>query len=343
MSADYKPILWNPEKRKYDRAFLLGLGLFFIAFAAISLFVHPQITAETLLIRMTASAAFVLLHLILIIGPLYRLDQRFLPLLYNRRHLGVTMFFLALIHAVFSLIQFHALGDAPILASLFLANTNYGILPAFPFQILGFFALIILFLMAASSHDFWLKNLGPSVWKALHMGVYLVYLLLFAHVLLGVIQLEHAPAVLFLLGFGAVSVTSFHLLAAFRRKPLKKAAAAALIPVCHVDEIPENRARIIQVGKEEIAIFKYEGKLSAVRNQCKHQHGPLGEGKIVAGCITCPWHGYQYLPESGCSPPPFTEKVATYALQVNSQGMVLVNPNPFPEGTPLPPALIPPK
>ena len=24
------------------------------------------------------------------------------------------------------------------------------------------------------------------------------------------------------------------------------------------------------------------------------------------GCITCPWHGYQYLPHNGQSPPPFT-------------------------------------
>ena len=34
--------------------------------------------------------------MILSIGPLARLDRRFLPLLYNRRHLGVTMFVLAL-------------------------------------------------------------------------------------------------------------------------------------------------------------------------------------------------------------------------------------------------------
>jgi hypothetical protein len=25
--------------------------------------------------------------------------------------------------------------------------------------------------------------------------------------------------------------------------------------------------------------------------------GPLGEGKIIDGCVTCPWHGYQYLPD----------------------------------------------
>mgnify|MGYP003753304843 CR=1 FL=1 len=48
-----------------------------------------------------------------------------------------------------------------------------------------------------------------------------------------------------------------------------------------------------------------------MHNVCKHQMGPLGEGKIIDGCITCPWHGYQYLPANGQSPPPFTEMVKT--------------------------------
>ena len=43
------------------------------------------------------------------------------------------------------------------------------------------------------------------------------------------------------------------------------------------------------------------------------------------GCITCPWHGYQYRPESGSSPPPFNDVVPTYSLRVES-GRVLVDP-----------------
>ena len=99
-----------------------------------------------------------------------------------------------------------------------------------------------------------------------------------------------------------------------------------------MNEIDENRAKVILVGDENIAIFKYEGKLSAVHNVCKHQGGPLGEGKVIDGCITCPWHGYQYLPGNGQSPPPFTEKVATYELKLEGS-TVYINPEPFAEGT----------
>jgi DMSO/TMAO reductase YedYZ heme-binding membrane subunit len=80
-------------------------------FIALTLAFNEQVTFETLLIRSTATLAVLLLHVILAIGPLCRLNKKFLPLLYNRRHLGVTMFSIALIHGTFSILQFHALGN----------------------------------------------------------------------------------------------------------------------------------------------------------------------------------------------------------------------------------------
>ena len=67
---------------------------------------------------------------------------------------------------------------------------------------------------------------------------------------------------------------------------------------------------------EPIAVFRHAGRLSAVTNLCAHQNGPLGEGRVIDGCITCPWHGYQYRLEDGIAPPPFTEKLATFRLRV---------------------------
>ena len=52
---------------------------------------------------------------------------------------------------------------------------------------------MILFLMAATSHDFWMANLTAPVWKSLHMLVYLAYGLLVLHVTLGVLQAETSP------------------------------------------------------------------------------------------------------------------------------------------------------
>jgi sulfoxide reductase heme-binding subunit YedZ len=92
-------------------------------------------------------------------------------------------------------------------------------------------------------------------------------------------------------------------------------------------------------GAERIAVFRNGNKVHAVSNACRHQGGPLGEGRIIDGCITCPWHGFQYRPEDGRSPEPFTERISTYETQIRD-GIVYVNPHPLTPGTSVSPSLI---
>ncbi len=346
MSVNYSAILWNRQKRIYDLIILLFSLMYLCCFVGFNLIFHPDISPQILVIRATATIATVMLHIILMIGPLARLNKVFLPLLYNRRHLGVSMFFWALVHGGFSIIYFHGFGDIPALVSLFISNTNYTSLTNFPFQTLGFSVLLILMIMAFSSHDFWLKNLNPKIWKILHMLVYLAYALLIMHIMLGILQLEISPIFATILGIGMVCITTLHILASLKTKKedsfgqgQKKLRQDGWILVGNINSIAENRAKIITYQNRSIAIFKYDNKFSAVNNACKHQNGPLGEGKIIDGCITCPWHGYQYRPQDGCSPAPFTEKVETYDVAIKDN-QIWLNPQPYPEGTKRPPAII---
>lgn len=343
MSHTYQAISWNPQKRRYDSVIALGVGLYLALFLSVSTIANPHATVETLLLRAFGTAALLLLHLILLIGPAARLWPRLLPLLYNRRHLGVTTFLLGLAHGGLALVQFHALGDLPPLVSVLVSNTRYTSLADFPFQPLGLLALLLLFLLAATSHDFWLKQLSAPVWKRLHMLVYLAYALLMAHVSLGVLQAETSPWLAGALGAGLLGVVSLQLAAARREQPLDvplpSPPAAEFVLACRVAEIPENRARIVTLAGERVAIFKYDGQISALSNVCQHQNGPLGEGVIRDGCVTCPWHGFQYLPASGASPAPFTEKVPTFRVQVRD-AQVFVDPRPLPPGTAVAPARV---
>jgi len=129
-----------------------------------------------------------MLTIILSIGPLTRLDRRFLPLLYNRRHFGVFTFFVALLHASF-LVEWYVVQNAlPNLYDELTKVSDYGNFIGFPFKALGIAALLILFLMAATSHDYWLVFLTPRVWKGLHMAIYAAYGLVVMHVALGSLQ-----------------------------------------------------------------------------------------------------------------------------------------------------------
>jgi sulfoxide reductase heme-binding subunit YedZ len=350
MSASYRAIGWNAQKRAYDAALAAGVLAYLAAFALVALRAHPQATAETLLLRASGTAAFALLHLVLCIGPLCRLDARCLPLLYNRRHLGVTTFALGALHGLLALVQFHSQGVLDPLVSALSSEGVLGSAPATPFHLFGLGALAILFLLAATSHDFWLANLSAPVWKALHMLVYLAYALLVAHVGFGAARAGGGGVLLACTALGAALVCSLHLAAALRERRADRASqrsahvtepqsvnaqeaeAVNWIDAGTPDQIELGRARTVLVAGERVAVFRHERGLSAVSAVCQHQNGPLGEGRVLDGCIVCPWHGYQYVPETGCSPPPFTERIPSFRVRL-AQGRVQVATRPLPLGT----------
>ncbi len=343
MGAEYKAVQWNRQKQIYDLVLLSGVGSFLVTFIVVTKVLFPLITDEILLLRAFGGSAFVLLHVILCIGPLCRLNPVFLPLLYNRRHAGVTMALLSLVHAVLVVVTYHAGSDTNAFVSIFVSDSPRGSPLGIPFQPLGFIALVILLLMAATSHDFWLANLTAPVWKALHMLVYVAYAFLLLHVALGVLQAELSPLYIITTAMGFATVLGLHVFTGLRERigdvELPERSSNEFVEVCGVDDIREKRARVVCLGGERVAIFRYDGKISAVSNVCQHQNGPLGEGRVIDGCITCPWHGYQYLPETGASPPPFAEKIPTFQVRVK-RGRVFVHPKPLPIGNRVEPAKI---
>jgi sulfoxide reductase heme-binding subunit YedZ len=349
LSAKYVAVKWNRRRLLYDGVMLASIGLYLALFVIAGKFVwpvRPPIPNRILVIRALGTCALLMLHVVLCIGPLARLDRRFLVLLYNRRHLGVTTFGVGLAHAVLAFGYYHRFRLRDPLVVLLTSNTDYDSWTAFPFETLGLLALVILFFLAAISHDFWQKCLSPSVWKGLHMLVYPAYGVLVMHVALGEHQGDTSLTYPLLLGIGAGTVFSLHLAAGLReclrdgRSPtgVSDLPGPTWIDVGAVDEIPNNRAKTVCLaGRERVAVFRYDGQISAVTNVCAHQRGPLGEGEIIDGCITCPWHGWEYRPQNGQAPPPFTEKITTYRVRVKDR-RVLLNPEPLPPGTAVEPA-----
>ena len=348
MGHRYQAIQWNENKRLYDFYFLAGLALFLVIFMAVGLAPHDsgnRADPVVLLIRALGTAAFTLLTGLLLIGPLARMTPRMNWFLYNRRHLGVITFFTALAHFGLALLWYHGGGPISPFVSLFVSNGPYDAIPGFPFEIFGLIAFVIMFIMAATSHDFWLNNLSAPVWKLLHMLIYPAYALLIMHIVLGALYTEKAT-IYPVMTFGAfVFVAGLHLYTALREfsadQGMARLKKKGWIAVCAPEDIPEKRAVIAPLpGGERVAVFRYDGKVSAVTNVCRHQNGPLGEGRVIDGCITCPWHGWQYRPDDGVSPPPFTEKIATYNLRIE-EGMVMLDPKANKPGTKAPPALLP--
>lgn len=227
------------------------------------------------------------------------------------------------------------------------ADPHYGPVHVFLFVALGVLALLILLMLAATSHDFWLAFLTPPVWKALHMLIYAAYALVVLHLALGALQDQRNPVLAIAVMLCVTTVCGLHVAAGWREQANDALIAPRLpdaapwVDAAGLDDFTEGRAIVVHLSDAEpVAIFRHKGALSAVSNLCAHQNGPLGEGRIVAGRIACPWHGYQYRLEDGCAPPPFTERIATYRLCLQGR-RVLVDPRAKPPGTRVDPLAVP--
>ncbi len=340
MSVGFRAVQWNRAKLTYDVIIIVAVALFVSVFAALGWHWHPPKNlpdAIDIWIRAFGTCAYLMLTIVLCIGPLARLNPRFLFLLYNRRHFGVLTFLVAATHAGFMLSWYIVQGNLPNLATELTTWSNYTKITDFQFKALGIAALLVLFVMAATSHDYWLAFLSPRVWKALHMALYAAYGLVVMHVALGVLQYEPTPLIpaMLIVGFGTVAV--LHIWASWRERALDRGnmpGRDGWLAVGPPQSIPQQRARIVALpGGERIAVFRDGEQIAALTNLCAHQNGPIGEGCIIDGLVTCPWHGYQYQLKDGCAPPPFTEKLATYRVRLRA-GVIEVDPRPLPPGTP---------
>ena len=79
------------------------------------------------------------------------------------------------------------------------------------------------------------------------------------------------------------------------------------IRVAQIDEVPPGRVKTVTAGVHSMALTNIEGRLTAMDNRCPHQGGPLGEGSIEVGAdgkcwLRCPWHGWDFDPETGLPP-----------------------------------------
>ena len=350
MSVRYAPVGWNRNKIIYDVVLLAAVVAFILLYIKIAPSfqdVTKPTTGVILRSQAFGTCAFLMLTFVLCIGPLARLDTRFLPLLYNRRHFGVITCAVAFTHAASIVSIYYSFSPLNKYVAVLASNTSYDRFLGFPFETFGIFALFLLLVLAATSHDFWLRFLTPSIWKAIHISVYVAYAAIVCHIVLGSLQSKQSPLLAAIVGLSVVLVTGLHLVAGRIERQKDRNAAedaeeAPWVVAGYVEQVPDGRGIVVPLeGDERVAIFRYDDKLSALANVCAHQNGPLGEGRIMDGCVTCPWHGFQYRPEDGRAPPPFTEKVATYRLKLDGR-RILLDPRANEPGTRVEPVRIAP-
>jgi phenylpropionate dioxygenase-like ring-hydroxylating dioxygenase large terminal subunit len=98
----------------------------------------------------------------------------------------------------------------------------------------------------------------------------------------------------------------------------------------------------VLIGGRQIVVFRSgENEFGAVEDRCAHRNAPLSQGRICAGRLVCPYHGWEYdrqgrvahvpsLPEGECPEPIAIERFHA----VEQDGFVWIaegdNPPPWP-------------
>ncbi len=347
MIYPYRAIYWTKRKFFVDLALAGGIFLYLALFVSISMLRVPRPDyPETgaILTRAFGTLAILLLHAVLAIGPLSRLNPAFMALIPHRRHLGVITFLVAAVHAALAVILRHTGGVLNPLASIVLGNGQWLSPREWPFELFGLAALLILAAQAVTSHDFWIAYLSPEGWKRLQMWGYAAYALAFLHAVLGVTRGAGSLVYTVLLGAGMFVLVALHRKAAAIERARDHAVAIpdsdGFVPVCAPEEIPMGRARVVMAGGERVAVFRHWQGISAISNVCAHQLGPLGEDGMSAGCVRCPWHDALYFPQNGLAPSPSAYRVPTFPVKL-VDGCVYVSPLPNPPGFECPPLPVP--
>ena len=64
--------------------------------------------------------------------------------------------------------------------------------------------------------------------------------------------------------------------------------------IARVEDVPLYEGRAATIDGRRIAVFRTAEGLFALDHACPHKGGPLGDGLVADGCVTCPLHGLRF-------------------------------------------------
>jgi nitrite reductase/ring-hydroxylating ferredoxin subunit len=96
------------------------------------------------------------------------------------------------------------------------------------------------------------------------------------------------------------------------------------VEVGRLADLPPGTGRAVYAGGLDIAVFNLGDEIVAIGNECPHQSGSLGEGRLEGNIVTCPLHGWEFDARSGACMTVPGESVPWYRVRVED-GVVLVD------------------
>jgi nitrite reductase/ring-hydroxylating ferredoxin subunit len=73
----------------------------------------------------------------------------------------------------------------------------------------------------------------------------------------------------------------------------------SFVAVLPEEDLHEGQPVRVEANGKKVVLVRQSGRVYALAETCSHLGGPLAEGKLGDGTITCPWHGSTFCLEDG--------------------------------------------
>ena len=105
---------------------------------------------------------------------------------------------------------------------------------------------------------------------------------------------------------------------------LRQDAATDWIRIGAIEDIPRQGARCVKSGEVTIAVFRTDDdRVFAMEDKCPHKNGPLSQGIVHDGCVTCPLHNWVISLETGLAQGADEGAVVTYPVRLDGTDIYL--------------------
>jgi len=96
------------------------------------------------------------------------------------------------------------------------------------------------------------------------------------------------------------------------------------VRIGHLDDIPRRGARCVRNGDMTIAVFRTaDDRVFALEDKCPHRNGPLSQGIVHDGCVTCPLHNWVINLETGRAQGADEGRTLSFPVRLEGEEIVL--------------------
>ncbi|MEP0520193.1 MAG: nitrite reductase small subunit NirD [Hyphomicrobiales bacterium] len=91
-----------------------------------------------------------------------------------------------------------------------------------------------------------------------------------------------------------------------------------------ISDIPARGARCIKFGEMTVAVFRTsDDRVFALEDKCPHKNGPLSQGIIHDGCVTCPLHNWVISLETGKAQGADEGETKSFPIKLDGEDILL--------------------